>query len=68
MRSALSATCPTSDLAYFEEGTQHFDDYVEAVGWAQEFARANREVMMDARDRGRAQTVSCRRSEPTSRR
>ena len=24
-----------------------FDDYVEAVGWAQDYARANREVMME---------------------
>ena len=39
---------PDRDLAYFAEGTQHFDDYVEAVEWAQEFAAANREVMMDA--------------------
>ena len=28
-----------------------FDDYVEAVGWAQDFARANRELMMAARGR-----------------
>lgn len=34
------------DLAYLPEGTQHYDDYVEAVGWAQQFARLNREVMM----------------------
>jgi tRNA-splicing ligase RtcB (3'-phosphate/5'-hydroxy nucleic acid ligase) len=37
---------PDKDLAYFPEGTQHFDDYVEAVEWAQDFARFNREVMM----------------------
>lgn len=37
---------PNRDLAYFPEGTQHFDDYVEAVEWAQEFARTNREIMM----------------------
>ena len=37
---------PDQDLAYFPEGTQHFDDYVEAVEWAQDFARHNREVMM----------------------
>ncbi|WP_454738471.1 RtcB family protein [Cupriavidus necator] len=42
------ANLPDRDLAYFEEGSQHFDDYVEAVGWAQEYARCNREVMMDA--------------------
>lgn len=37
---------PDSDLAYFPEGSEHFDDYVEAVEWAQSFARINREVMM----------------------
>ena len=37
---------PDEDLAYFTEGADHFDDYVEAVSWAQEFARRNREVMM----------------------
>src|ERR1700722_19815607 len=37
---------PDQDLAYFPEGTEHFDDYVEAVEWAQNFARRNREVMM----------------------
>jgi tRNA-splicing ligase RtcB (3'-phosphate/5'-hydroxy nucleic acid ligase) len=38
---------PDRDLAYFPEGAQHFDDYVQAVGWAQDYARANREEMMD---------------------
>ncbi len=42
------ANLPDHDLAYFEEGSRHFDDYVEAVGWAQEYARRNREVMMAA--------------------
>lgn len=37
---------PDQDLAYFPEGTEHFDDYVEAVEWAQSFAQLNREVMM----------------------
>jgi tRNA-splicing ligase RtcB len=37
---------PDQDLAYFPEGTEHFHDYVEAVEWAQDFARHNREVMM----------------------
>jgi tRNA-splicing ligase RtcB len=34
------------DLAYFPEGTTHFDDYIKAVGWAQGYARANRDEMM----------------------
>jgi len=38
---------PDRDLAYFREGAQHFDDYVEAVGWAQDYARANRAEMME---------------------
>lgn len=37
---------PDQDLAYFPEGTDHFDDYVEAVEWAQDFAALNRQVMM----------------------
>jgi tRNA-splicing ligase RtcB len=37
---------PDRDLAYFPEGARHFDDYVEAVGWAQDYARANRDEMM----------------------
>lgn len=37
---------PDEDLAYFPEGTDHFDDYVEAVGWAQDFAALNRRTMM----------------------
>ena len=27
---------PDKDLAYLPEGTEHFDDYVEAVHWAQD--------------------------------
>ena len=37
---------PDKDLSYLPEGTEHFDQYVEAVEWAQNFARINREVMM----------------------
>ncbi|MDP2342770.1 MAG: RtcB family protein [Deltaproteobacteria bacterium] len=39
---------PDQNLAYFPEGTEHFADYVEAVSWAQDFARCNRELMMQA--------------------
>lgn len=45
MRSHLS-NLPDKDLAYVQEGTQRFDDYVEAVSWAQTYARINREIMM----------------------
>jgi len=37
---------PDKDLAYLTEGTQHFDDYVEAVMWAQDYAMINRREMM----------------------
>jgi len=37
---------PDQDLAYFPEGSDHFVDYVKAVGWAQDFAATNRELMM----------------------
>ena len=36
------------DLAWLGEGSQSFNDYVEAVGWAQDYARSNRDVMMAA--------------------
>ena len=39
---------PDADLAYLPEGTDHFDEYVEAVEWAQAFALTNRRLMMDA--------------------
>lgn len=35
-------------LAYFPEKTNHFNDYVEALNWAQEYAMLNRELMMAA--------------------
>jgi len=39
---------PDRDLAYLREGTEHFDDYVAAVEWAQRYAMTNRHLMMDA--------------------
>jgi tRNA-splicing ligase RtcB len=39
---------PDKDLAYVVEGSQHFDDYWEAMSWAQEFAMENRNAMMEA--------------------
>ncbi len=40
------ANVPDRDLAYFQEGSPHFQDYVAAVNWAQEYARINREEML----------------------
>jgi tRNA-splicing ligase RtcB len=39
---------PDDDLAYLPEGSEYFADYVRAVSWAQDYARANREAMMAA--------------------
>jgi tRNA-splicing ligase RtcB (3'-phosphate/5'-hydroxy nucleic acid ligase) len=38
---------PDRDLAYLVEGTEHFDEYVEAMSWAQDYAMENRRSMMD---------------------
>jgi tRNA-splicing ligase RtcB len=38
---------PDKDLAYIPEGSEHFKNYLEAVGWAQDFALANRVIMMN---------------------
>ena len=40
------ANLPDANLAYLSEGSTHFDDYVEAVSWAQDFAMTNRQLMM----------------------
>lgn len=36
---------PDKDLAYIPEGSTYFNDYVEAVDWAQKYALVNRELM-----------------------
>ncbi len=45
MRDQLG-NLPDKDLAYFTEGAKHFDDYVRAVHWAQDYAMSNRREMM----------------------
>jgi tRNA-splicing ligase RtcB (3'-phosphate/5'-hydroxy nucleic acid ligase) len=37
---------PDKDLAYLPEGTDDFKDYLAAVGWAQDFAKMNRQIML----------------------
>ena len=39
---------PDADMAYLVEGTTGFEDYMEAIAWAQDYARLNREVMMES--------------------
>jgi tRNA-splicing ligase RtcB len=38
---------PDADLAYLVEDTREFDDYMTDLGWAQDFARLNREEMIE---------------------
>jgi len=42
----IQMNLPDRDLAYFNQGTDHFDDYIEAVSWAQDYAMVNRREMM----------------------
>ncbi|MEM9695501.1 MAG: RtcB family protein [Myxococcota bacterium] len=39
---------PNRDLAYLPEGSSLFNDYCQAVAWAQRYARANRALMLAA--------------------
>ena len=46
-KRVLGYHVPDKDLAFFVEGEPLFDDYVEGVLWAQDYARLNREAMME---------------------
>lgn len=37
---------PDEDLAYLQEGSEHFEDYLNAVHWAQDYAASNRREML----------------------
>jgi tRNA-splicing ligase RtcB len=39
-------TLPDKDLAWLNEGTAEFNQYVEALQWAQDYAALNRELML----------------------
>lgn len=47
-RYHIAPYLPDEDLSYLVEHTELYDDYVEAVGWAQDFAMENRKAMMEA--------------------
>lgn len=38
---------PDTNLSYLVEGSENFDDYVQALNWAQKFALINRQIMME---------------------
>ena len=42
----IQMNLPDRDLAYFNQGTDHFNDYIEAVSWAQDYDMINRREMM----------------------
>lgn len=42
----MDRSLPDLDLAWLDEGSPEFADYMEAVSWAQDYARVNREVML----------------------
>lgn len=44
---AYSIKLPDPDLAYLPEMSPHFEAYWKALSWAQDYARVNRELMMD---------------------
>jgi RNA-splicing ligase RtcB len=48
LAEALDQRLEDRDLAYFLEGTPEFDAYIADMRWAQDYARANRDRMMDA--------------------
>ena len=43
---ALDAKLPDRNIAWLHEGTESFDLYVEALGWAQDYASENRARML----------------------
>lgn len=43
----LGISLVDKDLSYLIEGGKHFDDYIESVNWAQNYARLNRNIMME---------------------
>jgi RNA-splicing ligase RtcB len=47
LAQALELQLEDKDLAYLTEGTEEFDAYIADMLWAQDYARANRDQMMD---------------------
>jgi tRNA-splicing ligase RtcB (3'-phosphate/5'-hydroxy nucleic acid ligase) len=43
----LAVDLPDPDLAYFATGTREFDAYVRDLQWCQDYARVNREIMLE---------------------
>lgn len=45
---AFFITLPDADLAYIPEGEDDFEAYIEAVHWAQDYAKENRRAILEA--------------------
>lgn len=39
---------PDANLAYLPQGSDHYEHYLLGVGWAQDYARTNRQLMLEA--------------------
>ena len=46
-KSGKGVRLPDPALAYLEEGTALFDDYMDTVHWAQRYAKVNRAIMRE---------------------
>ena len=44
--ASLDITLKDRDLAWLDDGTEAFDQYTQALSWAQDYARLNRDVML----------------------
>jgi tRNA-splicing ligase RtcB (3'-phosphate/5'-hydroxy nucleic acid ligase) len=55
---ALGVVLPDTDLAYLNTGTLAFDEYLEAVSWAQDYAEVNRKLMLQQVVSAVARTLS----------
>lgn len=53
----VDRTLPHRDLAWLDEGTPEFDAYVEGLGWAQEYAALNRDLMLELVHRAMARSL-----------
>lgn len=45
--ATLDISLPDKDLSWLAEGTPEFDEYVQALEWAQQYAKINRDTMLD---------------------
>jgi tRNA-splicing ligase RtcB len=43
----IQKNLPNKELSYLSVGTEYFDDYINAVKWAQDYASINRDLMLE---------------------